>query len=297
MVAWLSVRSAWSRLIGGRKVSDSWFMRWWASHRAEDLVKQHGVDVATEILRLTAALCAEPPMPERLPVVLRMPFNDGTGLNAVEARTLANWNESPTARADGGRPDINANIPEGNLHLPFVAAQLSVVVWDTMTRELSAVIDHELRPYRPVAPGPTRPAGAPAEPYAFISFSHDGADYAGCLTEHLASAGVTAWYDRYLPAGEKLSAVIQTRIARCAVVLVILTPDAVKSDWVERELAYAQDLNKPIIPLMLIRCHEPMRIAELKYEDVTHRGMPTPAWLGNLKRRLVGDSSEASPTA
>ena len=50
---------------------------------------------------------------------------------------------------DGGLPATDSDVPEDSLRLPFVAAQLTVVIWVTMMRELSAVIDYELRAYRP----------------------------------------------------------------------------------------------------------------------------------------------------
>jgi len=46
--------------------------------RAEKLVIQHGVDKATEILRLTAALCAEAPTAGKLLPPVREPLGDGT---------------------------------------------------------------------------------------------------------------------------------------------------------------------------------------------------------------------------
>ena len=63
---------------------------------------------------------------------------------------------------DGGLPRVDTEIPKDNLRLPFVAAQLTVVIWATMMREFSAVIAHELRAYRPEIPagGPTAPGGA-----------------------------------------------------------------------------------------------------------------------------------------
>jgi len=50
---------------------------------------------------------------------------------------------------DNGLPQIDTEIPEDNLRLPFVVAQLTVVIRATMTRQLDVVIEHELRQYRP----------------------------------------------------------------------------------------------------------------------------------------------------
>jgi hypothetical protein len=66
---------------------------------------------------------------------------------------------------DGGLPRIDTDIPEDNLRLPFVVAQLTVVIRATMTQQLSAVIEHELRQYRlandPDEPEPPAPATFP----------------------------------------------------------------------------------------------------------------------------------------
>jgi len=49
--------------------------------------------------------------------------------------------------------------------------------------------------------------------------------------------------------GVKLTEKIQEKIREATVFLVILTEHSIRSEWVKKELAYAEQLQKPIIPL------------------------------------------------
>jgi hypothetical protein len=76
---------------------------------------------------------------------------------------------------DGGLPTAGSTIPEDNLRLPFVASQLTVVIWETVRRNLRAVIQHELQRYRPDdPPAPATPPPSPAPPPPPTAAGADG---------------------------------------------------------------------------------------------------------------------------
>ncbi len=59
------------------------------------------------------------------------------------------------------------------------------------------------------------------------------------------------WIDHDINYGTRWAAVIQERIRSCAVMLVVMTPEAARSKWIEREILEAEDNDKTIYPLLL----------------------------------------------
>src|SRR5262249_30844337 len=91
-----------------------------------------------------------------------------------------------------------------------------------------------------------------------------------------AMAGVTAWMDESLHSGEDWADQIQTEIDHCDYVLVLLSPDINRPEtqteaksFVLREIHYAQQLRKPIIPVMAQKTRMPVQIAGIQFIDLT----------------------------
>ena len=93
-----------------------------------------------------------------------------------------------------------------------------------------------------------------------IFFSHASADrvIADEITLKLRRAGLKVWYSKtHIKGAQQWQAEIGKALQRCDWFVVMLTPAAVKSKWVERELAYAlqhDQYNKQIVPLLLKTC-------------------------------------------
>jgi hypothetical protein len=119
--------------------------------------------------------------------------------------------------------------------------------------------------------------------HVFISYSHrqDGG-YVESLAAFLAGAGVPVWFDKEIVTGDRWERVIRTQIDTCSVFVVVMTPEADRSDWVAREIARAQKKAKPIHPLLL-RGEEFFRLADLQYEDVTGARMPGELFVARLR--------------
>jgi hypothetical protein len=132
--------------------------------------------------------------------------------------------------------------------------------------------------------------------YVFISHAHADAAYAKKLVAYLSSVDVPAWIDYELVNGDRWTSVIKSRIDACAAVVVVMSPAADESVWVEREILQAEGAGKPVVPLLLAG-HPLFRLAERQYDDVAGGSMPSPALVARLKSHLTGNPSGISAKA
>src|SRR5687768_2465841 len=85
-----------------------------------------------------------------------------------------------------------------------------------------------------------------------ISFSHEhDAGYVARLTGHLAAAGVAARYDSQSMSESWWETYTRAQVDACRAVVVVMTPEAARSEWVAREIERARGQGKPIVPLLL----------------------------------------------
>jgi hypothetical protein len=124
--------------------------------------------------------------------------------------------------------------------------------------------------------------------HVFISYRHGGADaaYVDRLAAHLLAAGIPVWFDREIISGDRWHAVIQQHIDTCAAFIVVMTPDADSSQWVNREIHQAERTGKPILPLLLVG-NGFFRLGDLQYDDVSDGRLPPPHFVDRV-RRLTG---------
>ncbi len=86
----------------------------------------------------------------------------------------------------------------------------------------------------------------------FISYSRKDTDWADRIKATLESNGVSCWMDRAgINAGEKYTREIINAIKRCDVFLLVLSPNAERSEWVPKELGKAIQYRKYIIPVKI----------------------------------------------
>ncbi len=124
----------------------------------------------------------------------------------------------------------------------------------------------------------------------FISYARkDGSDEAEHLYRDLTGRGITAWRDtKNLDPYQDFSGEIETAITNATHVCVIVTPDIRRADsFVRREIAFALEEEKPIIPLVFPGGRRPITIINHTYLDFAdwERGMT--ALLERLKRTGV----------
>jgi hypothetical protein len=86
----------------------------------------------------------------------------------------------------------------------------------------------------------------------FISYAHTHPVYADLIQNDLEDSGLTAWTDKtHIPGGEIWRNAIRQGINEAIIVVVIITKDATKSEWVNEEIRFANDLRKPCIPVIM----------------------------------------------
>ena len=85
----------------------------------------------------------------------------------------------------------------------------------------------------------------------FISYSRSDMGFALELGGKLREAGHKVWIDtKGIPGGHDWRVRITSAIEASKLVLIILSPEALESEWVQRELNYADKLKKPILPVV-----------------------------------------------
>jgi pSer/pThr/pTyr-binding forkhead associated (FHA) protein len=86
----------------------------------------------------------------------------------------------------------------------------------------------------------------------FISYSRQDGDMMRRLTRDLRARGLVVWTDETLmPGEESWKRAIEDAIEASRCVVVLLSPSAKQSEWVERELDYASAQRRPIFPVLV----------------------------------------------
>ena len=93
---------------------------------------------------------------------------------------------------------------------------------------------------------------------AFLSHAHENKRFARDLTAHLRGHGVPVWYsETNILGAQQWHDEIGVALERCDWFVLILSPEAVESKWVKRELLYALSHNQydnRIVPVMYKIC-------------------------------------------
>jgi len=143
--------------------------------------------------------------------------------------------------------------------------------------------------------------------HIFISYSKiDTRSLALFLRDKLRELpGVTVWMDESLEAAESWAAQIQLELNRCDYVLVLLSKDVNRPETATRrrsfvlnEIDYAQQLNKPVIPVLVERTLIPLQLAGIQYIDFTHgQQAGVSRLLIDIQRRVGIHPGETTPDA
>ncbi len=87
----------------------------------------------------------------------------------------------------------------------------------------------------------------------FVSYSRRNKNFAERLARDLSDAGLDVWVDwRQIQAGELWQNEIYRGIERSEMLIFCLSPDAVTSEWCQREINTARQQGKIIIPVMAV---------------------------------------------
>lgn len=88
--------------------------------------------------------------------------------------------------------------------------------------------------------------------HIFISYSHKDTETMQKIKQKLHNAGLDTWADENITVGTPIwqNAIAQA-IETASSLLVLLSPNAKSSEWVQREINYSTTHNKPIIAMMI----------------------------------------------
>jgi hypothetical protein len=131
--------------------------------------------------------------------------------------------------------------------------------------------------------------------HVFISYKQTTANrrLVGRMSERLRNAGFEVWVDRQrLRAGQDWRVEIDQAIREALALIVILTPEAVASQYVTYEWAFAMGVGIPVIPILREQTELHPRLIGLHYLDYT-MGDSHP-W-DDLLKRLQEIQGEESP--
>lgn len=100
----------------------------------------------------------------------------------------------------------------------------------------------------------------------FISYSRKDIDFVRKLAGDLEKAGYDVWWDiTDLRGGDDWVRMIPSAIESSDRVIVVLSPNSIISEWVEKEYTQALSLHKKIIPIMLAACNVPFALNTINY--------------------------------
>lgn len=85
----------------------------------------------------------------------------------------------------------------------------------------------------------------------FVSYNRANLDAVKAVAEDLAAAGNDVWYDQALTGGQHWWDNILKNIRDCDIFAFALTPEGLESQACQLEMAYAQRVGKPILPVLL----------------------------------------------
>jgi len=109
------------------------------------------------------------------------------------------------------------------------------------------------------------------KPQVFISYSRKDINFARRLAADVEHAGFEVWWDvSDLKGGDDWVRFIPSAIEASQYFVVLLSPNAVQSEWVAKEYSYALRLRKKVVPAMIKPCEVPFALNTINYVDFVH---------------------------
>jgi TIR domain len=123
----------------------------------------------------------------------------------------------------------------------------------------------------------------------FISYERSDRDEAKRLVTALHAAKVSGWMDQTdLALSDSISSAIRDALKQSSVFVVLLSPRALHSQWVQFEIGAAEALGKKIVPVIVSGDHLEKQLPDIlrdrKWIDARHR--PHAEVVRDLKRAL-----------
>jgi tetratricopeptide (TPR) repeat protein len=108
----------------------------------------------------------------------------------------------------------------------------------------------------------------------FISYNHEDRSFVHRLVSDLKDRELLVWWDEWeIKVGDSIIQKVSDGISESAYLMAVLSPNSVKSEWVQREIGsvlmqqLSVDKNITILPLLLAECDVPVLLREIKFAD------------------------------
>ena len=90
-------------------------------------------------------------------------------------------------------------------------------------------------------------------PHFFMSYSREDASLQGRIIAELRARGINIWVDieNLIPGSPAWEREIERAIRSAAGLVVLLSPDSHDSEWVRREISFAEQNSKRIFPVLI----------------------------------------------
>ena len=96
-----------------------------------------------------------------------------------------------------------------------------------------------------------QPAYEGADPYVFVSYSHEDEDLVFPEIRWLQNQGFNVWYDEGISGASRWRDAIAGRLGTCHLLLFFVSPNSVESQVCREELEFVLDLGLPVLSVHL----------------------------------------------
>ena len=103
----------------------------------------------------------------------------------------------------------------------------------------------------------------------FLSYSRKDKAFVKKIAKDLNEAGYDVWWDLTdIEGGDRWARKIQEGINQSEILAVVVSPNSIASEWVEKEFAFASRRKMKIVPLLYEECELPIWLLNLQYIDI-----------------------------
>jgi hypothetical protein len=126
---------------------------------------------------------------------------------------------------------------------------------------------------------------------AFISYARDDLGKVEPFIQLMRSWGYNIWYDSAISSGSVWSDTLREKIDEAFLVIAFLTPYSISREWVQKEIAHADQARKPILPIVLeyLPTAHPLSGILPKYQTFSSH----PVSFADLDERLLDKLADA----